>query len=448
MKEDIKSALKQAIRSCLPVLNELSPKFQEPYLRWTATPDGTWRGDYVSETCLHRVFTAAEMQLQEATANFSTRFFSEYPEYGPGKLVGAGGLSYEQLAHDPAGILKRAFGHIWDKFGRFECPEDDIDVLVQEFEEFVEGSAISIGFQAQLLNFQMPAEKVVLTPGLTIRKLNDREVSKFHGGPLMRSTSQPFSHRVHEFLIEGTLLGKKVFAGEVANVESVHDAAYRQLNKAVLCLRTFNEGTVGYGWVHFKSVKFCPLVFASYGSFEMLVHPGVYKLSEEQVAALPQHGQLIFGLAESALETACARLADAEARLRPQDQLLDAVIGMEAILLAGLAKEDRKGELKFRFAMNYSSLLASPAERERAYKEAKDLYDHRSAIAHGGDVGSEPLRIGKEKVPIHEAAKRARSALRGLILRFLPHAKEAPYKKPGFWEQAYFRLPESNITSV
>jgi hypothetical protein len=48
-------------------------------------------------------------------------------------------------------------------------------------------------------------------------------------------------------------------------------------------------------------------------------------------------------------------LADAEMRTKPEDRLVDAVIGMESLLLAGLTKDDRKGELKFRFSLHYSS---------------------------------------------------------------------------------------------
>ena len=118
---------------------------------------------------------------------------------------------------------------------------------------------------------------------------------------------------------------------------------------------------------------------------------------------------------------------------------------MEALLLAGLDKDGRKGELKLRFSLNYSTLFNSPEERLRAYRVAKDLYNHRSTIAHGGEVTAKPLTLGEEKVTLSKAASRAKDALRHLIKHFLPQAKTAPYKSPQFWEKAYFGIPSGSI---
>ena len=159
---------------------------------------------------------------------------------------------------------------------------------------------------------------------------------------------------------------------------------------------------------------------------------------------MPKFAQDIFSLSESALETATARLAEAESRVRPQDQIFDAVVGMEALLLAGLGKEDRRSELKYRFSMNYSTLFASPRERWGAYNLARDFYNHRSTIAHGGDFKNERLKVGEEKLNLHETANRSKNMLRAIIKRFLPHAKTAPYKKSHFWEQKYFGVSDSH----
>jgi Apea-like HEPN len=101
---------------------------------------------------------------------------------------------------------------------------------------------------------------------------------------------------------------------------------------------------------------------------------------------------------------------------------------MEALLLAGLGKEDRKGELKYRFSLHYSTLFYSPQERYGAFRIAKDLYDLRSAIAHGSSLKDKKYRIGKEKLNLSDAANQATEALRKVIMHFLPKAKFAPYK--------------------
>ena len=138
------------------------------------------------------------------------------------------------------------------------------------------------------------------------------------------------------------------------------------------------------------------------------------------------------------MELACSRLADAQTRIRPQDRLIDAVIGLEALLLAGLRPEDRRGELRYRFALHYSTLCPLPEKRHLSFRVAKDLYDLRSTIAHGGKLKENGCRVGDEKLKLEEAAKRACEALRSVINHFLPYAGAAPYKKPQYWEKNYF----------
>ena len=56
---------------------------------------------------------------------------------------------------------------------------------------------------------------------------------------------------------------------------------------------------------------------------------------------------------------------------------------MESILLAAIDKDDRRGELSFRFSMNYSTMFDKPEQKLAAYKVARDLYGLRSVVAHG-----------------------------------------------------------------
>ena len=116
---------------------------------------------------------------------------------------------------------------------------------------------------------------------------------------------------------------------------------------------------------------------------------------------------------------------------------------MEALLLAGLRSEDRRGELKFRFSLHYSTLFRTPEERHTAFKLAKKLYDLRSAIAHGGTLENKMLKFGEEALTLTAAARRACETLRHLVRHFLPTTRQAPYKQHEFWERAYFGLTDS-----
>jgi hypothetical protein len=170
-------------------------------------------------------------------------------------------------------------------------------------------------------------------------------------------------------------------------------------------------------------------------------------VTAEDTDSLAAHAQRIFSISDSAMETACRRLSDAEIRVRPEDQIVDAVIGMEALLLAALRNEDRRSELKYRFSIHYSTLFNGGSERRQAFKVAKDLYDLRSTLAHGSNLARPPYRVGAERLTLLEAAKRAREALRRIINHFLSITQGALYKDPEFWEDAYFGLTTKNRLS-
>jgi hypothetical protein len=443
VNEEVKLALKQAMLKSLPIFHQLSVQFQQPYPVWSKREDGGWQGTYQPRTDVFHVFLAAEKQLDKAASGFAGTFFSGYPEYGEGKLVGCAGLCWMQLAHDKSHILRKAIGCLWDRHGTFDCNESCIDAVVDEFAEFIDSSKIRIRFQTLLLNFGMSGSGFRLSENLVVRRLSEAEISDIQSGPVMGGAERHVFGGIHEFVIEGEIEGVKTFAGLEVSEDSPYQTARSQLDKAIICFRTFKEGQIGYDQLTFKFVKFCPLDVGRYGFLDRNVPLGTYIVAENEIPSLCEHARNIFGLREPAMEAACARLADAEARFRPQDQILDAVIGMEALLLAGLDREDRRSELKYRFSLNYSTLFNSPEERWRAYKVAKALYDHRSTIAHGGDMPVKDVRVGDEKLTLHETATRAKNTLRKLIHQFLPQAKAAPYKKSGFWERAYFGLPES-----
>lgn len=213
-----------------------------------------------------------------------------------------------------------------------------------------------------------------------------------------------------------------------------------RLDKAVLALRTFKEGRVGYDSIRFQCVGFCPIPLQSLEYGDLHVPIGRYAIVAEDMEPLRKHAEMIFKCDESSMTMACSRLADSQIRLRPEDRLVDAVIGLESLLLGGLRNEDRRGELKFRFSLHYSTLFGTPEERYCAFRLAKDLYDLRSVIAHGTKPSKDYCRLGDMQLSLQDASLRACEVLRDLIRHFLPCVAATSYKKPQFWERAYFGL--------
>ena len=362
------------------------------------------------------------------------------PEYNG--MVGFTRFGQINLGHDVTHILRHAIGYLWQRHETFELDEASVDSLVNKFELFVDKPTVHCLFRSLLLNFATPRDSIDLPEGLRIRRMTNQEVSAFHGGSMEElGMIRPRAFGLHEFCIEGETQEPKSIGDRKAGVQPGKDRVKASLDKAILCLRTFKGGHVGYDYVHFYPLSFCPLPIGAYGYGDIYVPCGNYALNTEEVGALAEHAKMIFGACEPSMDMACSRLADAETRAKPQDRLVDAVIGMEALLLAGLGKEDRKGELKFRFSLNYSTLFSTPEERHRAFRVAKHLYDLRSSVAHGSRLGDGCYPVGDEKLNLPDAAKRASETLRHLVRHFLPNVEQAPYKKHEFWERAYFGLP-------
>ena len=189
-------------------------------------------------------------------------------------------------------------------------------------------------------------------------------------------------------------------------------------------------------------MRFCPVLTPSLGYGDIYVPPGRYSISNAEVERLRRHADLVFACKDASMQMACARLADAENRTRTEDRIVDAVVGMESILLAAIDKGDRRGELSFRFSMNYSTLFDAPEQKLAAYKVARDLYGLRSVVAHGAAIDEEKLKISGEKMSLDAAGKKAREVLRGIINFFLPENR-APYKNAEFWQRRYFGLPDA-----
>ena len=138
------------------------------------------------------------------------------------------------------------------------------------------------------------------------------------------------------------------------------------------------------------------------------------------------------------MEMASRRLSDAEIRTKHIDQILDAVIGLEVILLATAGSADYRGEMRYRFSLNYATLFDTSDSRLSAFKCARDIYDLRSRIAHTGSLDPGPIKIGKESYNQKDAATKCCEMLRHVVHKYLPFGKIQPYLKSDYWPARLF----------
>jgi hypothetical protein len=431
MNENTQFALKKAILQSLPILQSLLGSYCEQSQVWTKYDEGSWRSEYKLKPYLFKVFNAAENQLNENGASFTKLFFENYPEYeGMVCFGGFGGRNFS----DRVSIFKAVIKRLWIRYETFNCNDSAVDEIVEEVIQFVKQPMIRYRFQAQLLNFTMIESTLSFPGNLTIRRLNEQEVSAF-----INDSITPVSFfGIHEFVIEGEDEFPKTF-GYPDNIAHPIEKVRAVLDRAILCLRTFKQGSIGYNNVKCKPLNFCPFgLGGTHGKTDMYIPFGRYELLSDEIVLLDDYAKLIFPVSETSMEMALSRLADAEIRTKPQDKIVDAVIGMEALLLAALSS---KSELSFRFSLNYSMLFPSD-KRPSAFKLAKSLYNIRSTIAHGSSI-DEMVNIDGQNVPLSDAANKATDVLRIIILHFLPQ-QGAPYKKDEFWKNKYFGLSNSD----
>ncbi|MDZ8051037.1 MAG: hypothetical protein RMX68_022740 [Aulosira sp. ZfuVER01] len=432
-----KTLLKKAIQECLPTLQSLSSQCLSQHLVWKKTGERQWNGEWQWLPDLGEVFIRANTTINTVAETFIESFFKHHPEYGG--MLGFPLFGCFNYGHDRAWIFRCSLGHLWKSHKTFNLGENLIDELVNEFEAFVDSQTVKLLFRSVLLNFYSPSSNSISLPeGLRIRRLHESEISDLYGGTMQSTLSQSSFHGMHEFCIEGDIEVPKLVGGLEENDQLLStDDVKAKLDKAMLCLRTFKEGYVGYNLIQYSPVKFCPFPFGSYGYGDLYVPPGQYQINIKEVASLEEHAKLIFSINEEAMRMACSRLADAEHRTRPHDRIVDAVIGMEALLLSSIT--DRQGELSFRFSLNYA-MLFPPEQRQSAFKFARDIYGLRSKIAHGSFVSNE-CKIDGVKISILDASKQATTSLRTIIFSFLKK-KDALYKNSEFWQRRYFGLPD------
>jgi hypothetical protein len=441
MNSEVVRAFKEALLESASVVRELLPKFLERGTVWSRDPSDScahrWIGNEVLLPNWRGIDLAASRALIDIAQHLTKVFAECHPEYAANFTLGRRTtlISAGSKAH----LVMHAIRVLFDRHQTLDLDANLIDGISMEFSQFIEARAITVRYSAQLLNFTMEGDRIDLANGVTIERLSDREVSEILGHGDRRS----FRRGVHECALVCDCIEPKVFGTAAADAARNNKTAGDKFDRALLALRTFKSGHVGYEQVRGQTVKFCPFDISEYGHRDLFVPLGSYKVSPQEAHSLEQHAAAIVPNHEPAMEMACSRLADAETRLRAEDRLVDAVIGLEAILLASLSGESR-GELQFRFAMNYSTLGRSAEERHRYFRVAKGLYVARSTIAHGGNVHAKEFKIDKEPLRLPNVADLACDVLRSVIKRFLRESPAATYKEHQYWERRYFGTDASS----
>jgi hypothetical protein len=178
---------------------------------------------------------------------------------------------------------------------------------------------------------------------------------------------------------------------------------------------------VPLGWASSYKADLVPLQKTSVKDYPPSFEDGCWNQAVPMVSTkeLAEAAQLFLRIRElqttkSGMAIALRRLNSSSLRTNGEDGLLDAMIGLEALLSDG--SQEMTHKIALRLAALYK--LVDPAKSTDVFKEIKRIYGFRSKIVHGsGDLDTEgTLDRGMKKIPIVEAAvEHLRTALDVLI---------------------------------
>ena len=292
--------------------------------------------------------------------------------------------------------------------------------LYDEFEDYFSRDAVEYRFLSPLNSFRVETEKIELSPNFFIIKIPKKE--REH----MLSQSREFGlftqhHLMHwnEYALELFLEVTKVF-GEgpaVPDVENIpSQIARKRFDEACSALRLYKSGAVSHDYIRIGTTSW-GLHGGTHTVGSIGMRPAIGPpclLSEGEVTEFLKFWEFFEGLRQKKLkrtDIALRRFDFAYERVRPEDKLIDYLIGFEALLLKG----DERQELEYRLALRGSVLLGrTPGERETVFKELKTAYRERSNIVHGGTV-KEAVKIGNDRIKFNEFVEKVEQHLRSAI---------------------------------
>lgn len=262
-------------------------------------------------------------------------------------------------------------------------------------------------YVAPLIGFDAtPPEAFEVTPALRIRPVNEEEAAELS----TRKSILGFPHHDlpghFRFIPIHWVVEFDTFEPVPGHV-SDSATPFNTILKLVRALRVFQDGRVDFSIVGGRC-----LPFGSIGSgtpnpwFPPPIawspfDPTYVLPPNRRVSALAFVRKFVLqtvGKSTAWVDLAATRLDDAHRRSFDRDQLIDAVVLLETVLL-----HDGEDELSLRLASRGASLLGqTPEERGDLYKTLKKAYSRRSRIVHGKPDDGEPQ--GRFILPLARAA--------------------------------------------
>ena len=425
--------LAQTIREILELVRPRTEPEYRKYLIWKRRTGDGWAGSWEDRPVPPRCLD--EVDWKSRGDNLERAFRSRYPNLPV--LVGTPLTGCLRLTADR--LLLSIVHELWRRYPDWLISDDALREFLEELDECLEAKEVTFELLAPLVNLDLGegVDSVDLAGGLTLVRMTEEQVSKIYGGP--------------DYLVEGrrrtspvpcALVGS--FAECVCGSDGLADCNYHKnlqplLDRIILGMRTFKPAPAALDGVHTRSASYSPLVIgeAILSRSDAFVPSDGCCLSTGECEAFRKHLAMFVGELHPAVEIACSRYGSAVVRRAASDRILDLMIGLEAILLAGAGSAKDRGELRYRLAVRYATLFDRASDRKHDFRIVKDLYNARSEIVHGG--GTDRLyKIADERLSPDDVATKAREVLHRVLLAFLGDGPQPRFMRPDFWEDQLF----------
>ena len=311
--------------------------------------------------------------------------------------------------------------------------EISADDVVKHFTSALLTGQVRMRITAHLKNHAPlpPNFNVILSNGVVFRCLSDAELETVVKVDIWDSSKLDlFSNRsVLEYDFETELLLSPMQAPPLdpwpkllTPIEEVHTA-----------LHCYLPGSTPIELIRLKSLNpGIPVGRISIGKQHTSI--SYYDLTNVRLRTLSSFVKKCIKPCRPNLELAKNRLRDAENRTSALDAIIDAFVGIEALL-----NSENTPEITTRVALNYAS-LSPKTVRQSNYRKLKDLYNVRSKIVHGAYKAGTSYEIDGVTREINEIALASKALLRELIQRFVNDDGLRKQIKidTKFWEAKYF----------
>jgi hypothetical protein len=319
-----------------------------------------------------------------------------------------------------------------------ESQDKALEALLDELHTLLATRRVEFALLAPLSGMvaDLSDEHVTLAPHTILRRLTDSEIEELSSNDALSSSLIPryggLLAALESHFTSPLFLGAHPADAIVSDDE--FDASLAAIDTAHCVLHSFKEGAAR---ILFQAVR--PLVRSLPGlGGSYLIPPSpqtptAYMLAATELADLQCFAQAFGDTRLPEQRFAAGRLRDSELRTSPRDAVVDAFVGIEALL-----NPFSDGELSYRMAMNYAS-LGAPEVRHARYRKFRDLYKVRNRVVHGG-VDQEQFKVEGNALSITGVSQMAKALLRELVKQFaeFPALRALPALDAEFWEDQCF----------